>query len=132
MCLTPNSLKASTSALTTAGSAPTEPASPAPLTPSGLVLVGPDCLEIGAEIVRVRHGVIHERAGDELAGFVVDDMLHQRLAGALRDAAVDLAVQQQRVELDAEVVDHGIAHDLDLAGVGSISTSRYGSRSDNC
>ena len=40
MCVTPNSVKASTTALTTAGSAPTQPASPAPLTPSGLVLVG--------------------------------------------------------------------------------------------
>ena len=44
------------------------------------------------------------------------DVLHQHLAGALRDAAVDLAVQQQRIEHGADVVDHAVAHDLDLAG----------------
>src|SRR5260221_10013576 len=36
----PSGCNASTSALPTAGIAPTAPASPAPLTPSGLVLVG--------------------------------------------------------------------------------------------
>src|SRR5207248_9558104 len=36
----PSGESASTSALATAGMAPTQPASPAPLTPSGLVLVG--------------------------------------------------------------------------------------------
>ena len=40
MCRTPNSESALTSAFATAGIAPTQPASPAPLTPSGLVLVG--------------------------------------------------------------------------------------------
>src|SRR6266567_4737512 len=40
MCLTANSDSASTSALATAGRAPTLPASPAPLVPIGLVLVG--------------------------------------------------------------------------------------------
>src|SRR5581483_4245426 len=38
--LTPSGFSASASALPTAGIAPTAPASPAPLTPSGLVLVG--------------------------------------------------------------------------------------------
>ena len=40
MCLMPKSERASTTAFTTAGNAPTQPASPAPLVPSGLVLVG--------------------------------------------------------------------------------------------
>src|SRR5215813_6572151 len=40
MWRTPRWERASTSALATAGMAPTQPASPAPLTPSGLVLVG--------------------------------------------------------------------------------------------
>src|SRR6266436_1248057 len=40
MWLMPNGESASTSALATAGMAPTLPASPAPLTPSGLVWVG--------------------------------------------------------------------------------------------
>src|SRR5262250_496690 len=46
ICRTPNSDSASTSALATAGIAPTVPASPAPLTPSGLVLVGTGLLLI--------------------------------------------------------------------------------------
>src|SRR6476619_5606889 len=40
MCLTPNSESALTSAFATAGIAPTQPASPAPFAPIGLVLVG--------------------------------------------------------------------------------------------
>ena len=40
ICRTPNSDSASTMALATAGIAPTHPASPAPLTPRGLVFVG--------------------------------------------------------------------------------------------
>src|SRR6185295_16161551 len=40
MCLTPRCESASTIAFATAGMAPTQPASPAPLTPSGLVAVG--------------------------------------------------------------------------------------------
>ena len=49
---------------------------------------------------------------------VVDDMLPQRLADALRDAAVDLAVHDQRVDRAAEIVDRAVAHDLDYAGLG--------------
>ena len=45
------------------------------------------------------------------------DVFHQRLADALRDAALDLAVQQHRIDHGADVVDHVVAHDLHLAGV---------------
>ena len=45
-------------------------------------------------------------------------MLPQRLADALDDAAVGLAVQDQRIDGAADVVDRGVAHDLDVAGVG--------------
>ena len=81
-----------------AGGAPVAPASPAPLTPSGLVLrrhLGEFRDEIG-KILGARHGVILEAAGDELALGVEHDRFHQRLAGALRDAAVDLALAEQR------------------------------------
>ena len=44
------------------------------------------------------------------------NVFHQNLAGALRDAAMDLAVQQHRIEHGADVVHHAVAHDLDLAG----------------
>src|SRR6185437_627449 len=69
-----------------------------------------------AEVVRVRHGVIHERGGYQLAGRVEVNVLHQRLACALRDAALNLAVHQQRVDDRADVVDDAVAYDLHLAG----------------
>ena len=48
---------------------------------------------------------------------VARDVLHQDLADALRHAAVDLAVQQHRVEHRADIVDHGVARDLHRAGL---------------
>ena len=45
-------------------------------------------------------------------------MLPQRLADALGDAAVGLAVQNQRIDGAADIVDRGVARDLDVAGVG--------------
>jgi hypothetical protein len=60
---------ASVMALITAAGAPIAPASPQPLTPSGLpghsVVV---CVELERrQVVGARHGVVHERAGHELA-----------------------------------------------------------------
>src|SRR5207237_4316239 len=46
MCLTPSGASASRTALTIAGNAPTVPASPAPLAPSGLSFVGHGLLSI--------------------------------------------------------------------------------------
>jgi hypothetical protein len=49
--------------------------------------------------VRSRHGVIHERSGQRLAGRRLDKALFpQRLADALRDAAMGLAVDDQRID----------------------------------
>ena len=45
------------------------------------------------------------------------DILHQDLADALRHAAGDLAIDQERVDDDADVIHHAVAHDLDHAGV---------------
>ena len=45
------------------------------------------------------------------------DVLHQDLADALHDAAVDLAMQQHRIEHRADIVDHRVAGDLDRAGI---------------
>ena len=45
-------------------------------------------------------------------------MLEQRLADALHDAAVHLALQHHRIDDAAEVVDHGVALDRDGAGIG--------------
>ena len=65
-----------------------------------------------------RQRVVGEAAGDRLAVLVVDDVLEQRLADALHDAAMALALDQQRIDDRAEVVDHGVLHHLDTAGVG--------------
>ena len=53
-----------------------------------------------------------------MSGFrVVDNVLHQRLADALRQAAVDLPLADQRVDHAPQVVDHGVAVDAHLAGM---------------
>ena len=81
------------------------------------------------QVVGPRHGVVHEGAGRAAGRFlVVHAVLHQRLADALRDAAVHLALDDHRVDDGAEVVDRGEAVDatspvrrvdLDLADVGA-------------
>src|SRR5262245_58034899 len=69
--------------------------------------------------VGARHAVIHEATGEELPGLaVVDLVLDQRLADALYDAALDLSADDHRIEHAAEVIDHEIAIEGDLAGLG--------------
>src|SRR5580765_8775579 len=41
-------------------------------------------------LVGARDRIVHERASEELAVLVVDDLLHQHLAKTLREAAVEL------------------------------------------
>jgi hypothetical protein len=50
-------------------------------------------------------------------GGVEPDILHQHLTHALRDAAADLTLEQQRVHDGADVIDDAVAQDLDLAGL---------------
>src|SRR6516164_6222283 len=45
-------------------------------------------------------------------------MLKESLANALDDPAMDLALEQERVDGAAEIVDDGIALDYDAAGIG--------------
>src|ERR1700730_16630820 len=71
----PNGERASTSALPTAGRAPTLAASTEPV--------------------------------------VKRDVLHQHLAPTLRNAAADLAFEQQRVHHRADIVDDAVTQDLD-------------------
>ena len=98
----------------TVGGAPMVPDSPMPLTPSGLVLHGTSS-SVALDVrhhVGARHGVVHEAAGQELAGLaVVDLVLHQRLADALHHAALDLAAHDHRIDDAAEIVDHEVAVD---------------------
>src|ERR1700732_962917 len=68
---------------------------------------------------RAGHRVIHKRAGEELAGRgIVDALLKQGLAGALRDPAMRLAVQDQRVDGATDIVDRRVAGDFDTPGLG--------------
>ena len=48
---------------------------------------------------------------------LLGDVLHQRLADPLDDAAMELAVDQQRVDHVPDIVDRGIAHEVDRAGL---------------
>ena len=93
--------------MTAAGEA-MAPASPQPLMPSGLWgwRVGHADLE-GRQVVGPRHAVVHVGAGQELAVLVVDAAFEQRLADALGDAAMHLALDDHRVDDVAEVVDRG-------------------------
>src|SRR5947208_655909 len=51
-------------------------------------------------VVRARHAIVHERAGHELAILVVGRPLEQRLSDTLSDAAVDLALDDHRIDDD--------------------------------
>src|ERR1019366_6043073 len=62
-------------------------------------------------------GVIHQLTGDELAVVVVDGLFVEGLSEALHDAAVDLSIDQQRVDDVAAIVHGHIAQNLDLAGI---------------
>src|SRR2546429_244554 len=69
--------------------------------------------------VRPGHGVVQERSRQHLSGFrVVTALLEQRLARALHDAAVSLAVENERIHGAADVVHGCQAHDFHHAGVG--------------
>src|SRR5215475_1063218 len=80
------------------------------------------------QVGRARHAVIHERAVGQLALGVVADLLVERLADALGEAAVGLAVDDHRVDDGADVVgdrdvdhvgDAGLRVDLDLDQVAA-------------
>ena len=69
--------------------------------------------------IGARHGIIGQVAGQQLPALrVVDRAFEHRLPDPLRDPAMHLARQQQRVDDGAEIVDHQIAHDLDQPGFG--------------
>jgi hypothetical protein len=118
--LTPSGASAPTTALTIAGSAPTVPASPAPL--AQWIALGRHRVRSDLHVrhrIGAWHAVIHEAAGQVLPRFaVVDDLLHQGLAQPLRDAAMDLALEADRVHYGADVVDDDVADDLQRAGIG--------------
>src|SRR6266851_2877050 len=85
-------------------------------------------------IDRAREAVIHERAGEELALRVVERALQHRLADPLHHSAVDLPLDQQRIDDGAKIIDGKIFHHLDMAGLridldlGDMTAVRKGRR----
>ena len=86
-------------ALITAGGEPIAPASPQPFTPSGL------CGRLGfglrremRHVVGARHRVVHVAPVSSWPLGVVDRALQHRLADALHQAAVHLALDDHRVD----------------------------------
>jgi hypothetical protein len=70
------------------------------------------------QVICTRHAVIHKRTGEQLAaGRVVDAVLSQRLADALHDATMDLALDDHRIQHDADVVDGGVGDESQFAGI---------------
>ena len=76
------------------------------------------------QVVGARHGVVHERRGHELAAEVVDRAFEQRLADALGKAAMDLALDDHRVDQPAEIVRRDEVDEEVLPVPGSTSTSQ--------
>src|SRR6516164_639577 len=63
--------------------------------------------------------VIHQGTGQQLARvLVIDEMLGEGLADALRHAAMDLAFECQLIDDGADIVDDDIAQHLGGAGLG--------------
>ena len=52
-----------------------------------------------------RQGIVHERTGHHLAGFVIDDLFIERLSEALSDASVNLAFDDHRINDVIYIVD---------------------------
>src|SRR5205823_7925224 len=65
-------------------------------------------------LFRSRQEVVHERGGYELAVVVVAELLEQRAADTLGDAADDLALDEQRVDRPADVVGDAVPMNLDV------------------
>src|SRR4029077_6777605 len=70
-----------------------------------------ECRSVGG----ARHGVIHERAGAQLALGVVKRVFHQRLAETLHRTTMDLALDEHRVHHRAEIIAADVAIHMGLA-----------------
>ena len=106
-------------ALCTAGVAPIVPDSPMPFAPSGVQGRGRlhlDRLE-RRELRGRREAVARERCGLRIARLVEEHRLVERLRDAGRDAAVDLALGDERVDDGAGVVDRDVPQGDGRAGL---------------
>jgi len=88
-----------------------------PLAPSGLWVQGWVSSVSAARKGRspARQGVVHERGGKELA-VAVGRGLGERLPDALGEPAVDLALDDHRVDDGADIVNRVIGDDFGRAG----------------
>ena len=106
---TPNGASASLIALTTAAGAPIVPPSPRPL-----------ALVTDASVNVTRwwiSQIVGKARGQDVAGLVVNDFLEERVADALRDAAVNLPVDDHRIDEPAGVLGHEEFVDGDVPGL---------------
>src|ERR1700757_1617571 len=70
------------------------------------------------QILGPRQAIIGQRAGEKLPGFWVENSAFEHcLAYSLRDAALHLSCEQQRVDHNAEIIDHQIAQNVDMPGI---------------
>ena len=72
----------------------------------------------GRHAIGGRQQVIGERGGEKLTLVVVNQVFEQRAAKTLHDRAHGLAVQRQRIDDAADILDRGIVEDGDVAGGG--------------
>ena len=70
----------------------------------------------GGHLGRRRQEVVEEGRRERVAVVVVHELLVQHAADALHHAAVDLALDDVRVDHDAAVLAHHVAEDRDFAG----------------
>src|SRR6478672_3239539 len=69
------------------------------------------CHEI-RQVSGTRHGAVHEAGGDDLAGIaVIYDLLQHCLPDALREAAMNLTLADQRIYHPPSVVHHRVSRD---------------------
>ena len=83
---------------------------------TGNFLIGK--IDIG-HVFGARHRVIGEARSEALPGLcVVDAVFKHGLSQTLHDAAMHLSGDKHRIDDPAEIVEHVIGDDLDLAGIG--------------
>src|SRR5438309_566684 len=71
----------------------------------------------GWHLARRRHAVIQQRLREKLTLLVIGELFVQRSTDALRHAADDLAVDNQRIEQRARVRQDGVVEDANLERV---------------
>jgi hypothetical protein len=68
-------------------------------------------------LVSARHSILHEGPGEELAFLVVEQLLFDRGADALGEAAMKLALDDHRVDRPPAVVHGDVAEQRERAGL---------------